>query len=46
LIAEKSGHWVHLDEPELVIEQIREMMTAVLSGHSCEAMMGESVSAD
>ena len=31
-IAEKSGHWVHLDEPELVIEQIREMITAVRAG--------------
>jgi hypothetical protein len=29
-----------------VIEQIREMMTVVQSGLSCEAMMGESVSAD
>ncbi len=46
LIAEKSGHWVHLDEPELVIEQIREMITAVRAGLSCEAMMPESVSAD
>jgi pimeloyl-ACP methyl ester carboxylesterase len=46
LIAEKSGHWVHLDEPELVIEQIREMMTAVVSGVSYEAEMQESVLAD
>jgi len=46
LIAEKSGHWVHLDEPELVIEQIREMITVVGAGLSCEAMMQESVSAD
>jgi pimeloyl-ACP methyl ester carboxylesterase len=46
LIAEKSGHWVHLDEPELVVEQIREMITVVRAGLSCEAMMQESVSAD
>jgi pimeloyl-ACP methyl ester carboxylesterase len=46
LIAENSGHWVHLDEPELVIEQIREMMTAVVSGLSYETVMQESVSAD
>jgi pimeloyl-ACP methyl ester carboxylesterase len=46
LIAEKSGHWLHLDEPELVIEQIREMMMVVRAGLSCEAMMQESVSAD
>ena len=42
LIAEKSGHWVHLDEPELVIEQIREMITAVRAGISPETMMQES----
>ena len=46
LIAEKSGHWVHLDEPELVIKQIREMMTAVLAGVSNRAKMQECVSAD
>ncbi len=46
LIAEKSGHWLHLDEPELVVEQIREMLTAARSGFSCEALMQESVSAD
>jgi len=28
VIAEKSGHWVHLDEPELVLAAIREMVTA------------------
>jgi pimeloyl-ACP methyl ester carboxylesterase len=26
VIAEKSGHWVHLDEPELVLETIRSMV--------------------
>ena len=25
-IAHKSGHWIHLDEPELVLEAIREMV--------------------
>jgi pimeloyl-ACP methyl ester carboxylesterase len=25
LTAEKSGHWVQLDEPELVVAEIREM---------------------
>lgn len=25
-IAAKSGHWIHFDEPELVIESIREML--------------------
>jgi pimeloyl-ACP methyl ester carboxylesterase len=24
IIAAQSGHWVHLDEPELVVEAIRE----------------------
>ncbi len=46
LIAEKSGHWLHLDEPELVIEQIRGMLTLSQSGLSCVAMMQESVSAE
>lgn len=46
LIAERSGHWVHLDEPELVIEQIRTMMTIVRDGLSYDGVMQESVSAD
>ena len=46
LIAEKSGHWLHLDEPELVIEQIRDMMTFVSDKLPSEAMVRESVSAD
>jgi pimeloyl-ACP methyl ester carboxylesterase len=29
IIAEKSGHWVHLDEPELVLETIRSMVEQV-----------------
>lgn len=29
VIAEASEHWIHLDEPELVIRSIREMATAV-----------------
>jgi pimeloyl-ACP methyl ester carboxylesterase len=29
VIAEKSGHWVHLDEPELVLETIRAMVEQV-----------------
>ncbi len=28
VIAESSEHWIHLDEPELVISAIREMVTA------------------
>jgi pimeloyl-ACP methyl ester carboxylesterase len=28
VIAEKSAHWVHLDEPELVVETIRKMIDA------------------
>jgi pimeloyl-ACP methyl ester carboxylesterase len=27
--AEKSGHWVHLDEPEVVLAAVREMLAAV-----------------
>ncbi len=45
-IAEKSGHWVHLDEPELVIEQIREMITTVRAGASADSVLEESVLAD
>jgi pimeloyl-ACP methyl ester carboxylesterase len=28
VIARESAHWIHLDEPELVIDAIREMVTA------------------
>lgn len=46
LIAEKSGHWLHLDEPELVISQIREMMNTTQLGLVREAMIPESVLAE
>jgi pimeloyl-ACP methyl ester carboxylesterase len=26
IVAEKSGHWIHLDEPELVLDAIKEMV--------------------
>lgn len=29
VIAEKSGHWVHLDEPEVVLRAVREMVAGV-----------------
>lgn len=29
LIAHKSAHWIHLDEPELVVDSIREMVLSV-----------------
>jgi pimeloyl-ACP methyl ester carboxylesterase len=32
VIAAESAHWIHLDEPELVIESIREMVTAATGG--------------
>jgi pimeloyl-ACP methyl ester carboxylesterase len=28
VIAEESAHWIHLDEPDLVIDSIREMVVA------------------
>ena len=28
VIAEASAHWIHLDEPDLVIDSIREMVAA------------------
>jgi hypothetical protein len=31
VIAPASDHWIHLDEPELVIGSIRAMVTAVES---------------
>lgn len=31
VIAEKSEHWIHLDEPELVIDSIREMVAISFS---------------
>ncbi len=46
LIAEKSGHWLHLDEPELVIQQIREMLVVKQPSSSREAMIPESVMAE
>ena len=46
LIAQNSGHWIHLDEPELVIEQIREMIASVRSRSSQQEMLQESVPAD
>jgi pimeloyl-ACP methyl ester carboxylesterase len=32
VIAEESAHWIHLDEPELVIQSIREMVDVVRAG--------------
>jgi len=29
VIAPASAHWIHLDEPDLVIQSIREMVSAV-----------------
>jgi pimeloyl-ACP methyl ester carboxylesterase len=29
IVAERSGHWVHLDEPDLVLEEIRGMIEEV-----------------
>jgi pimeloyl-ACP methyl ester carboxylesterase len=28
VIAHKSAHWIHLDQPDLVVDSIREMVTA------------------
>jgi pimeloyl-ACP methyl ester carboxylesterase len=32
VIASASAHWIHLDEPELVIQSIREMVSAATGG--------------
>jgi pimeloyl-ACP methyl ester carboxylesterase len=34
IVAERSGHWVQLDQPELVIEAIRELVTLHAHEHS------------
>ncbi len=39
VIAEDSAHWIHLDEPDLVIESIREMVAAV-TAHEPVAVTG------
>ena len=26
IVAEKSGHWIHLDQPELVVEAVRDLI--------------------
>ena len=31
VIAQSSAHWIHLDEPDLVIDSIREMVTAAIA---------------
>jgi pimeloyl-ACP methyl ester carboxylesterase len=31
IIAEKSAHWIHLDEPELVLEAIQTVITHLRS---------------
>ncbi len=33
LIAEESGHWIQLDQPELVVDAIREVVEAVREKH-------------
>ncbi len=32
IIAPASAHWIHLDQPDLVIDSIREMVTAAAPG--------------
>ena len=45
VIAPASAHWIHLDEPELVIQSIREMvMTATGVATGVEAVPSEAVS--
>jgi pimeloyl-ACP methyl ester carboxylesterase len=39
VIAQRSGHWIHLDEPELVLEAIRKVVEQVRCG------VGEAVAA-
>jgi pimeloyl-ACP methyl ester carboxylesterase len=39
VIAADSAHWIHLDEPDLVIQSIREMVTAVSVAEPVAASM-------
>ena len=32
IVAENSGHWIQLDEPELVVSAVRDMVTRVREG--------------
>ena len=32
IIATKSGHWIHFDEPEIVVQAIREMVEQARAG--------------
>jgi pimeloyl-ACP methyl ester carboxylesterase len=44
VIAEQSGHWVHLDEPELVLDTIRAMVEQTRSSEEIDAQVfAESV---
>jgi len=36
-VASDSGHWIHLDHPDLVIKAIREVVTAARSAAQMEA---------
>ena len=37
VIAPTSAHWIHLDQPELVIESIREMVAAAVAAEPVAA---------
>jgi pimeloyl-ACP methyl ester carboxylesterase len=38
VIAQESAHWIHLDEPDLVIDSIREMVVAATVTHEVVAV--------
>ncbi len=46
LIAHRSGHWLHLDEPQLVVDTIRQMVEAARSRGLSEDLLNKGVSAD
>jgi pimeloyl-ACP methyl ester carboxylesterase len=39
IIAEKGAHWIHLDQPELVVEAVTEMATLVRSAASAKSQV-------
>ena len=34
LVAEKSGHWIHLDQPELVVKAVRDLISVRSKGRA------------
>jgi pimeloyl-ACP methyl ester carboxylesterase len=42
IVAAGSGHWIHLDEPEIVVEAIRQVVTAAREARNSQGSTHES----